>query len=76
MQQNLQRMMNKKYAMMVSTTMVMVKLIVPIKKIVKMILPAHKNMEFVLHLHEHIDLPPFFVPPLKLEFMFKQTVGA
>ncbi len=22
------------------------------------------------------DLPPFFVPPLKLEFMFKQTVGA
>ena len=23
-----------------------------------------------------IDLPPFFVPPLKLEFVFKQTVGA
>jgi len=22
------------------------------------------------------DLPPFFVPPLKLEFMFRQTVGA
>jgi tRNA(fMet)-specific endonuclease VapC len=22
------------------------------------------------------DLPPFFVPPLKLEFVFKQTVGA
>jgi hypothetical protein len=23
-----------------------------------------------------VDLPPFFVPPLKLEFMFRQTVGA
>jgi|ETN02SMinimDraft_2_1059926.scaffolds.fasta_scaffold02428_3 hypothetical protein len=22
------------------------------------------------------DLPPFFVPPLKLEFVFKQTVSA
>jgi lactoylglutathione lyase len=22
------------------------------------------------------DLPPLFVPPLKLEFVFKQTVGA
>ena len=25
---------------------------------------------------KEIDLPPFFVPPLKLEFVFKQTVGA
>ena len=27
-------------------------------------------------IHWHIDLPPFFVPPLKLEFVFKQTVEA
>jgi len=37
----------------------------------------HKTEEKILHLNNVLrDLPPFFVPPLKLEFMFRQTVGA
>jgi len=41
----------------------------------KILKEAVKHLNF---LKKHIpdDLPPFFVPPLKLEFMFRQTVGA